>query len=210
MQPRTIGILIFDGVELLDFAGPYEVFSAARETVDSRERPLTVFTVAESSEPVMCNNGLIVQPRHTLSDCPALDILLVPGGRGTRTAIERAPLILWIAERAQSAELTTSVCTGSFLLAKAALLHGKAATTHWGSVARLRQAFPDIEVRDDVRWVDEGNIVTSAGVSAGIDMSLHLLRRLYGEEAANATARGMEYEHWIHVEDGQNNLIPDN
>ncbi len=196
MQPRTVGILIFEGVELLDFAGPYEVFSAARDSADSRERPLTVFAVAESMEPVTCRNGLVVQPRYSLADCPPLDILLVPGGQGTRTAIDRAPLIAWIAERAASTELTTSVCTGSFLLAKAGLLAGKATTTHWASVERLRNDFPQIEVRDAVRWVDEGNIVSSAGVSAGIDMALYLLQRLYGAEVADATARGMEYEHW--------------
>ncbi len=196
MQPRTIGILIFDGVELLDFAGPYEVFSSARDSVDSRERPLDVFAIAESMEAVTCRNGLVVQPRYTLAECPPLDILLLPGGQGTRTAIDRAPLIAWIAERAASTALTTSVCTGSFLLAKAGLLDGKAATTHWASIERLRHDFPQLDVRDDVRWVDEGEIVTSAGVSAGIDMALYLLQRLYGPEAANATARGMEYEHW--------------
>lgn len=196
MQPRTIGILIFEGVELLDFAGPYEVFSAAAPTVDSSERLLTVFTVAESKQPVMCHNGLVVQPRHTLATCPPLDLLLVPGGQGTRTAIDRSPLIAWIAERAASAELTTSVCTGSFLLAKAGLLDGKAATTYWASIERLHSAFPQVNVRDDARWLDEGTVVTSAGVSAGIDMSLYLLQRLYGAEVAEATARRIEYDHW--------------
>ncbi len=203
MQPRTIGILIFDGVELLDFAGPYEVFSAARDSVDSRARPLTVFAVAESTALITCNNGLVVQPRYALADCPALDILLVPGGQGTRALIHHAPVVDWIGERANSTELTTSVCTGSFLLAQAGLLDGKAATTHWASVERMREMFPDVKVRGgqpgSERWVDEGDIVTSAGVSAGIDMALHLLRRLYGEEAADATARGMEYEHWENV-----------
>lgn len=200
MQRRRVAILLFPGVELLDFAGPFEVFSAARLTPTERKRLLDVFTVAEALEPIKCNNPLTVLPDYTLATCPAADLVVVPGGQGTRTAIDRLPLIEWLAQRAQTTELMTSVCTGSFLLAKAGLLTGKATTTHWGSIGRLRQDFPEVEVRENTRWVDAGNVVSSSGVSAGIDMALYVLQRLYGPDVANATARGIEYDHWTAVD----------
>lgn len=196
MQIRTVAILLFPGVELLDFAGPFEVLSAACATLESTDRLMEVFTVAESKEPIRCNNPLTVVPDYALDECPHADILLVPGGMGTRTAVDRPELIDWIAKRATDAELTTSVCTGSFLLAKAGLLTGKAVTTHWASIERMRNTFPELDVRADARWVDAGEIVSSSGVSAGIDMALYLLQRLYGADAANATARKIEYDHW--------------
>ncbi len=196
MQKRTVAVLIFPGVELLDFAGPFEVFSAARVDAASRERIIEVFTVAETLEPIKCNNPVTVLPDYTLANCPAADILVVPGGMGTRTAIDRPGLIGWIAARAQQVELMTSVCTGSFLLAKAGLLQGKAATTHWASIDRMRNDFPGVEVRENTRWVDAGDVVSSSGVSAGIDMALYVLQRLYNAEVATATARGIEYDHW--------------
>lgn len=196
MSKKNVAILIFNGVELLDFAGPFEVFSAARASLGSTDKLLNVFTVAESMEPVTCNNPLVVMPKYSLEDCPRIDILLVPGGQGTRSAIDRPALINWIAARDRETELTTSVCTGSFLLAKAGLLDGKSATTHWGSIERMRDAFPDLTVLDDTRYVDEGSVISSAGVSAGIDMALYILQRLFGSEAADATARYIEYDHW--------------
>jgi len=196
MTRKNVAILIFDGVELLDFAGPFEVFSAARPSLKSNEKLLNVFTVAESPAPVTCNNPLVVMPKYTLDDCPPIDILLVPGGQGTRSAIERPALIDWIVARDQETELTTSVCTGSFLLAKAGLLHGKSATTHWGSIRRMRDAFPGLDVLENTRYVDEGAVISSAGVSAGIDMALYILQRLFGSEAADATARYIEYDCW--------------
>ena len=197
LEPRSVAILIFDGVELLDFTGPFEVFSSARVAPDSRERLLDVFTVAESLTPVTCNNPLTVMPAYTLADCPPADILVLPGGQGTRSAINRPELIAWIAARASTAELTTSVCTGSFLMAQAGLLAGKATTTHWASIERMRADFPGLDVRENVRWVDEGDIVCSAGVSAGIDMAFHILRQLYGANYAKAVARWIEYDHWV-------------
>ncbi len=196
MQKRTVAVLLFPGVELLDFAGPFEVFSAARTNAASRERLIEVFTVAETLDPIQCNNPVTVVPDYTLINCPAADILVVPGGMGTRSAIERPELISWIAARAQQVELMTSVCTGSFLLAKAGLLRGKAATTHWASIDRMRNDFPDIDVRENTRWVDDGTVISSSGVSAGIDMALYVLQRLYSAEVATATARGIEYDHW--------------
>lgn len=194
MKPRRIAILIFPGVELLDFAGPYEVFSAAHAA--GGEPLCEVWTVAESLEPLRCHNGLWVVPDTTLETCPAADLIVVPGGMGTRTAVDRPALIEWIAARAAQAELMLSVCTGSFLLAQAGLLADKPATTHWASIQRMRDTFPGQVVIDGQRWVDAGNVVSSAGVSAGIDMALYVLARLYGTEIAAAAARRMEYEHW--------------
>jgi len=201
MQTRSVGILLFPNVEILDFAGPLEVFSSASADgalggSGGSERLCNVFTMAESADPIRCNNPLTVVADYTLEDCPHMDILLVPGGRGTRPALDRADLIAWIEARAAKAELTTSVCTGSFLLAKAGLLDGKSATTYFGSVPFMRETFPAVDTQENVRWVDAGEVVTSAGVSAGIDMSLYLLQRLYGKEVADATAQNIEYDHW--------------
>lgn len=195
-SPRTVAILIFPGVELLDFAGPYEVFSAARVDFETADRLFKVFTVAESLEPLRCYNPVTVVPDYTLETCPPADILVVPGGYGTRSAVNRTLLIDWLRQRAQTADVMTSVCTGSFLLAQAGLLAGRAATTHWGSIQRMRDTYPELEVREHVRWVDEGVVVSSAGVSAGIDMALHIVARFYGAEAARVTARWIEYDYW--------------
>lgn len=193
---RRVAIVLFEGVELLDFAGPFEVFSSVRHPHDGEDNLLETFTVAESLRPLTCRNGLVVQPSYELAACPPFDVLLAPGGRGTRTAVRSRRLVNWIAERSRAAELTTSVCTGSFLLAQAGVLGDRAVTTHWGSVDRLRRDFPELDVRENSRWVEAGDVITSAGVSAGIDMALHIVERLYGVEVAAATARGMEYDHW--------------
>jgi transcriptional regulator GlxA family with amidase domain len=198
---RTVGLLIFDDVEVLDFAGPFEVFSVAfdpanpPETEDDQQL-FTVLTIAETPEVVRCRNGLLVQPHHTIADHPALDILVVPGGRGTRRLQTHQPVLDWIAAQDKQTELTTSVCTGSLLLAQAGLLDQRQATTHWGSVERMRTTFPTIEVVEQTRFVDAGRVVTSAGVSAGIDMALHIVARLHGDATAAATARLMEYDYW--------------
>ena len=193
---RSVAVLLFPGVELLDFAGPFEVFSAARTSAESRDRLMHVFTVAQSSDPVRCNNPVTVLPDYTLDECPRADVIVVPGGMGTRTAVDRPDLVDWIRGRARVAEVTTSVCTGSFLLAKAGVLDGKPATTHWASIDRMRADFPNVAVQEAVRWVDAWPVVSSAGVSAGIDMALYVLSRLYGDAVASATARGIEYDHW--------------
>lgn len=190
---RNVGILIFPDVELLDFCGPYEAFTASR--LDG-ERCFNTFTVAESMEPVNAAAGLKFLPDFTLESAPHIDVLVVPGGQGTRREIDNPAMIEWIKGIAGSAELTTSVCTGSFLLGKAGLLEGGSATTHWGSIERMRETFPNVEVLQDVRFVDDGAIVSSAGVSAGIDMSLHVIERLCGVDAAQSSARLMEYDYW--------------
>jgi transcriptional regulator GlxA family with amidase domain len=195
-RKRTVAILIFDDVELLDFAGPFEVFSSVRNLTGDHERLMDVFAVAESLTPVQCRNGLVVQPERTIDECPPVDVLVIPGGAGVRPALERSNLVEWVRTRAQEAELTVSVCTGSFLLAQAGLLSGRPATTHWERINEMRERFPDVEIVEDERWVDTGEIITAAGVSAGIDVALHVVRRLYGADVARATALGIEYDYW--------------
>jgi transcriptional regulator GlxA family with amidase domain len=195
-KSRSVGILLFPGVELLDFAGPFEVFSTARISTEHRDPLLRVFTVAESREPIQCNNPVRVLPDYSLDDCPPVDILVVPGGMGTRSAVDRVELVEWIERTAAQAEVVTSVCTGSFLLAKAGQLHGKPATTHWASIERMRREYPTVSVVESVRWADAWPIVSSAGVSAGIDMALHVLAQLYGDDVALTTARWIEYDYW--------------
>ena len=196
---RNIGIFLFDEVEVLDFAGPFEVFSTASRVALRRDpasnAPFRVFTIAEQAAIVKARGGLRVAPSSDFNTHPALDLLIVPGGVVT-AELEKPNVIAWIARCAAQAEITASVCTGAFLLAKAGLLAGKQATTHWEDIADLRQMFPHVIVREQTRWVDEGAVVTSGGISAGIDMSLHLVARLSGEPLAVATARQMEFE-WM-------------
>lgn len=196
----TVGILLFDEVEVLDFCGPFEVFSVARPVESEKQgdehRLFQVVTIAERDQVVTCRGGLLVQPHATIEQHPPLDILVVPGGQGTRRARHNVRLLDWIGQQDQQTQLTTSVCTGAFLLAERGLLNGRRATTHWASVAWMRETYPALEMLADQRVVDEGHIITSAGVSAGIDMSLHVVERLYGAEVARWTARRMEYDAW--------------
>jgi transcriptional regulator GlxA family with amidase domain len=193
----NIGILIFDEVEVLDFCGPFEVFSVASlMAVNLKKRdeaPFGVFTIAERPGIIKARGNLLVQPHFTITDHPPVDLLLVPGGQGTRKEVNNPALIGWIAKVAEQSKLNTSVCTGSFMLGKAGLLEGKKVTTHWLSLDRMADSFPQVQVQRGVRWVDEGQVVTSAGISAGIDMSLHLVERILGRVVAEATAKQMEY-----------------
>jgi transcriptional regulator GlxA family with amidase domain len=192
----TTGILIFTDVEVLDFCGPFEVFSAARlDPAKRREEPspLDVFLVAESADPVTTSGGMRVVPAHTFDTCPPLDVLVVPGGWGTRREVDNPRLLDWIARQAAGARLVTSVCTGSFLLAQAGLLRGRIATTHWASIERMRETYREVAVEDWSRWVEDGNILTSAGIAAGLDMALRVVARVCGEAVARATAYHMEY-----------------
>lgn len=195
---RTVGILIFDDVEVLDFCGPFEVFSTARppNTTADDACLFTAVTIADQDRLIRCRGGLLVQPHHSTDDHPQLDILVVPGGQGTRRERLNDRLLDWIARQDQSTELTTSVCTGAFLLAERGLLTGRRATTHWASVDWMRQQYPDVTMLGDRRIVDEGHVITSAGVSAGIDMALHVVARLHGADTAVWTARRMEYDYW--------------
>jgi transcriptional regulator GlxA family with amidase domain len=196
-EPLNVAILIFDEVEVLDFCGPFEVFSVTRRlgtaSQDETNKPFAVFTVAQKSGMVRARGGLLVQPHFTLENHPPVDVLVVPGGWGTRREVDNPVILDWLAKVTGETQLNTSVCTGAFLLAKIGLLDEKAATTHWASLDRLAQTFPRVQVIRNTRWVDQGKIVTSAGISAGIDMSLHLVEKLMGQEVAEQTAKQMEY-----------------
>lgn len=190
-----VAVVVFPEVEVLDFAGPFEVFTTASR-VHGRSHPeggspFSTFTVAATAAAVRARAGLVTLPDHTFDSAPTPDVLLVPGG--VVDQVLRDPVALgWIRRAAQTARVTASVCTGSFILAEAGLLNGKAATTHWEDLDDLRRQFPDVVVREGVRWVDEGSVVTSAGIAAGIDMSLHLVARFAGRELARATARQLD------------------
>ena len=188
---RNLAILIFAEVEVLDFCGPFEVFSVANRFVEPAA--FNVFTVAEQPGPVIARNGLSVNPQYRLDDCSEPHLLLVPGGQGTRTEMHNSAVIEWIKRIAVPAELVLSVCTGALLLAKAGLLDGQQATTHHGAIDLLRQVAPRTVVHSDRRFVDNGRVICSAGIAAGIDMSLHVVAKLHGEEVARKTARQMEY-----------------
>jgi transcriptional regulator GlxA family with amidase domain len=190
-------VLLFPDVEVLDFAGPFEVLASARapgaQERSERPRAFEVFTVSARSEPVTCRGGLVVQPNRTFADCPPIDVAVVPGGYGVIPLLDDAETHRWLREVAATARITASVCTGAFLLASAGLLDGQPATTHWVEIEAMRQRFPRVQVRDDYRVVEAGRIITSAGVSAGLDMALHLIARLFGRDAARETARSIEY-----------------
>lgn len=196
---RSVGIYLYDQVEVLDFAGPFEVFMTASR-VHQRQTPkdpipFLVRLIAENKEAVNARAGMRVLPESTIHKTSTIDVLIVPGGV-VDDQLKRPDVITWLARISQTAELVASVCTGAFLLAKAGLLEGVQATTHWEDLEFFASMFPEVEVLPERRWVDQGRIVTAAGISAGIDMSLHLVRRLQSEALAEATARQMDYR-WI-------------
>lgn len=193
MRQKTVGILLFNEVEVLDFAGPFEVFSIT-SIPEQEEKPFIVKTVSETGELICARNGLKVQPDYSFTTAPAFDILIVPGGYGAESIeIYNKSLIKWIQEQSKRAELSASVCTGALLLAKAGLLDSKKATTHWMDIDRLEAEFPEVTVKRNVKFVDEGSIITSAGISAGMNMSFYIVKKLLGDEIAKATAKRMEY-----------------
>src|SRR5258706_3082712 len=196
-----VGIVIFDDVEVLDFAGPFEVFTVAgeilKDSADENRQVGTIraLTIAQSDQIVKARGNLLIQPHSTFENHPLLDLLVVPGGWGTRRQAENPVMSDWLRRVTPTTTINASVCTGAFLLGMIGLFDGRKATTHWKSLDRMTATFPNVQVMRDVRWVDEGNVVSSAGISAGIDMSLHLVERLYGMALADETAHEMEY-HW--------------
>ena len=202
--PLTVGILIFDQVEVLDVAGPFEVFSVTRLDEQRRQEelsssPFRILLVSEKLGPVLAVGGLRFTPDVTIDNCPEeLDLLIVPGGLGTREEVKNINLLNWIANRSSNTRLTASVCTGSSLLGKAGLLDGREATTHWRAFDFLRQAAPNAHIRDDVRFTLVDPIFTSAGISAGIDMALRIVSHFFGTKIGQATARHMEYPYPHH------------
>ena len=198
MDRKKVGILVFPDVEVLDFCGPFEVFSVTRLNEELRREEVSPFEpviVAETKDVVKATGGLKVIPDYSIDDCPPLAILVVPGGWGTRTEIKNARLLEWITKRSREVETLTSVCTGSMMLGQAGLLDGRRATTHWRSLDWMRQSFPAVTVEDKLHVVEDGNVLTSAGISAGIDMALRVVKRYHGESIARATARNMEYAY---------------
>ena len=194
IQQKAIGILIFNEVEVLDFAGPFEVFSIAMAE-DKQSKLFCVKTIAETKKTISARNGLKVTPDYDFIDCPSLDILIIPGGYGAEEIeIHNHRLLSWIQQRAAYTPIVASVCTGAFLLAEAGLLNGKRATTHWMDIDRLEREYPKLSVQRNVKFVDEGSILTAGGISAGINLSFHLLKKLYGNAVAIDTAKRMEYD----------------
>ena len=195
---KTVGILVFDDVEVLDFAGPFEVFSRTRLVAGSDSRrsddsaPFDTFTVARTPDVVTAIGGLKVIPHYAWPDAPGIDILVVPGGFGTRALLNDEATLAWIRETAARSSQVTSVCTGALLLAKVGLLSGRRATTHWAGLDLLASLDPTIQVQRDSRVVSDG-VVTSAGVSAGIDMAFTIVERLCGRAVADETAHYIEY-----------------
>jgi transcriptional regulator GlxA family with amidase domain len=188
----VIGVALFDGAEELDWAGPWEVLAAwAQQWPDDGVR---VFTLAQSSNVVTCAKGLRVLPDETWEGAPPLDVLVYPGGQGTRAQLRDDAVLDWVRGISRSGGVVASVCTGSLVLAAAGLLDGKPATTHWQSLELLPTLGTDIEVRPDDRFVDNGQVVTAAGVSAGIDMALHLVARLHSEDRAREVRRYIQYD----------------
>ncbi|MCA3018924.1 MAG: DJ-1/PfpI family protein [Rhodocyclaceae bacterium] len=194
---RNVGIFIFPIVEILDFAGPYEVFTTAsrmalREAPD-RAPPFNVFTIAATTAPVHARAEFAALPKYDFTDHPPIDVLIVPGGV-VDAEVGNPDVIAWIKRIASHAQLVASVCTGAFMLAEAGLLSGCSATTHWEDAEDLARRYPEVNVINERRWVDQGSVVTSGGISAGIDMSLHLVERLAGRALAMRTARQMAFD----------------
>lgn len=183
---------MFDGAEELDWTGPWEVLGAWAQNHPGDG--VEVFTVAQHDGVVTCAKGLKVVPDHTWDSAPPIDVLVYPGGRGTRPQIGDDVIAGWLRKTAADARLMTSVCTGSLVYADAGLLDGRPATTHWGSLDRLGELGDGVEVRPDDRFVDDGEVITAAGVSAGIDMALHLISRLVSVDRAREVRRYIQYD----------------
>ncbi len=192
--PCKIAILIFDDVEVLDFCGPFEVFSITKD--NQEQKAFKVMIAAENEAPVLTRNQLSINPHYTITNCPAPDILLIPGGPGTRREMGNDNLLNWIKSCSKQSKLTLSVCTGSLLLGKANLLDGLEITTHHGALDLLKEVVPNAVIRKDKRIIDNGKFIVSGGISAGIDMSLYVVAKLLGKDVAMKTAEYMEYR-WL-------------
>lgn len=196
MIRKRVGIVLFDDIEVLDFCGPFEVFSATRLSEEGRREapsPFEVFLVAQNPSYITTTGGMKVIPQYAFENCPPLDILVVPGGWGTRKELKNPVMLEWLRSRAAEVEMLTSVCTGSMLLGFAGLIDGLHATTHWRSLDWMRDSFPEVMVETKQHVVEDGRVFTSAGISAGIDMALKVVARYYGEDIARAAAAHMEY-----------------
>jgi len=188
----NIGIYIYDEAEVLDFSGPFEVFSVASRFLND-ERKFNVYLISEEQKTIRARGGYRINSNFTFDNHPSLDVLVVVGGIHTKE-VKKTKVINWINEQSKNVKIISSVCTGAFLLAEAKVITTHSVTTHWEDINDLKSDYPNLSVQDDVRWVDEGNIVTSAGISAGIDMSLHLVSKIENYELAKKTARQMQFD----------------
>ncbi|CAI9391756.1 MULTISPECIES: DJ-1/PfpI family protein [Bacillaceae] len=196
MKVRHVGIFIFNEVEVLDIAGPFEVFSLA----GGENKFFHVHTISEKGGTILARNGLKIEADFSFEKHPDFDILVVPGGYGAEEIeMNNSVVINWIKEQSSQVEYMTSVCTGAFLLAKAGLLDERRATTHWMDIDRMEREFPKVQLIRNVKFVEEGQILTSGGISAGIDMSFHIVEKLCGKEVGRETARRMEYDRYIEI-----------
>lgn len=198
MAKKRVGIVLFADIEVLDFCGPFEVFSTIRLNEEKRREdasPFEVLLVAETTAPVTTTGNMTVIPHYSFENCPRLDVLVVPGGWGTRRELNNPVMLDWLRARAGEVETLTAVCTGSMLLGFAGLLDGCHATTHWRSLDWMRDSFPSVVVEYDQHVVEDGRLFTSAGIAAGIDLALKVVARYFGEDMAQATARHMEYPY---------------
>ena len=189
---RHIGILLFDGVEELDAVGPWEVLAFWTRT--HPEDGYAVTCLSRDGGVVECAKGLSLVSQHAFADAPPFAVLVHPGGRGTRALTVDQEHLAWVRRQRAAVPLMTSVCTGSLVYAAAGLLTGRPATTHWSTLDRLAELDPSIQVRPADRFVDDGDVITSSGVSAGIDMALHLVARLAGPDRAREVRRGIQYD----------------
>ncbi len=193
---KNIGIYLFPEVEALDFAGPFEVFTTAsrvsKRLHPRKAEPFQVFSVAENLQPVRARAGLCITPDFHISSHPEIDVLIIPGGVVANELL-KPEVLQWVSRCGSSSELVASVCTGAFILAKAGVVSSGRVTTHWEDQAELAELFPALEVINGPRWVEQGKVITSAGISAGIDMCLHIVSRLCTPSLADATARQMDY-----------------
>ncbi|PHN06487.1 AraC family transcriptional regulator [Flavilitoribacter nigricans DSM 23189 = NBRC 102662] len=188
---KNVAIFIYDGVEILDFSGPGEVFAATHPEGGA----MNVYTVAATKEPIISQGFVRILPEYSIKDAPKPDIIVLPGGN-TRSSVDNPEVIEWVTSVAPDLDAAISVCTGVFILQKTGLLDGLKATTWHGAIDGLKARAPKTEVLENTRWVDNGRIITTAGVSAGIDGALHIVEKLYGRAAAEATAHYMEYDKW--------------
>ncbi len=190
----NIGIYIYDNAEVLDFSGPFEVFTTATR-ICTDEEPFHVFMIGETGKMVTARAGYQVRPNYGFDDHPPIDVLIVVGGFHYEE-IKKVNILDWITKQADQARFVASVCSGTWLLAEAGVVTNQNVTTHWEDISILQQSYPGLNVQENVRWIDEGKIITSAGISAGIDMSLHLVGKFHSSRLAEKTARQMEYK-WV-------------
>jgi len=190
---KNVAILLFNEVEVLDFAGPFEVFSIAED--ESKNKLFNVFTVSEKEDSIIARNGLEIKAKYLMDDCPAINILIIPGGYGAeKIEIHNDSVLNWIIRKYDEVEILASVCTGVFLLAKSGIVTNQVVTTHWMDIRDLQSQYPNLKVVENKKYVESGKIITSGGISAGIEMSLHVVSNISGISVAEKTAKRMEYD----------------